>query len=222
MIKKISVITVYILSAVLLTSCSQKLDATVDIEPTDIGNGTTNDNVSETVNPESQKREYSAKEDSGFHIIYDYDSALSLCNDICQEFVRAVRQHNKADFTPYISNENLQAYMQYRVDNYYFGFNEKTVSKLFITEVSFHDDYVLVGGLIGTTDGPDSSSLQGMNYFLIKNADGRLYIADWYWDAMDSPDVELRGEFSEENNLTYWDEPEKYESIMSLISAGGD
>lgn len=39
---------------------------------------------------------------------------------------------------------------------------------------------------------------------------------------MDSPDVELRGEFSEENNLTYWDEPEKYESLMSLISAGGD
>lgn len=58
-----------------------------------------------------------------------------------------------------------------------------------------------------------------MNYFLLKNINGRLYIADWYWDNMDSPDVELRGEFSCEDNLTYWDEPEKYKSILDKISS---
>lgn len=192
--KKILIGIIFTVFAVLLTSCKGSDDLSAD-----------------------EKKEYFAKEDNGFNIIYDYDAAVSICNDACEEFARAVRENDKSDFVPYINNENLQTYMQYRVDNHMFSYNKDTVYKLMITEVSFNDDYVLVSGITGTREEPDASSLQGMNYFLIKNVNGRLYIADWYWDSMDSPDVELRGEFSCEDNLTYWDEPEKYNLILDRI-----
>ncbi len=193
--KKILIGIIFAVFAVLLTSCKASDALSVDV------------------------KEYFAKKDNGFDIIYDYDAVVSICNDACQEFARAVGENNKSDFTPYINNENFQIYMQYRVDNHIFSYNKDTIYKLMITEVSFNDDYVLVGGITGTREEPDASSLQGMNYFLIKNVNGRLYIADWYWDNMDSPDVEYRGEFSCEDNLTYWDEPEKYNSILDKIGS---
>lgn len=65
---------------------------------------------------------------------------------------------SETDFVPYINNENLQTYMQYRVDNHIFSYNKDTVYKLMITEVSFNDDYVLVSGITGTREEPDASS----------------------------------------------------------------
>ena len=197
-----------VLLGVLLVSCKG--------EKYNVDNSSITAGENKTVSLKS--KEYYAKEDKGFNIIYDYDSVVSICNDICEEFVRAVTEHNKADFSPYINNENLKEYMQYRVDNHIYSYDETSIYKLMITEVKFHDEYVLISGITGAVEEPNSSSLQGINYFLIKNVDGRLYIADWYWDHMDSPDITLRGEFSEKNNLTYWDNPEKYGSILKKIS----
>ncbi|MBE5927772.1 MAG: hypothetical protein E7267_00120 [Lachnospiraceae bacterium] len=157
--------------------------------------------------------DYYAKGD-GFNIIYDYDVVTALCNDICEEFARAVKSSDKADFESYVINENLQKYLQYRVDNHIFDYTEDSSHKFMITEVDFNDEYVLVSGITGVSYGEESYSLEGINHFLIKNENGRLYIADWYWDAKDSLDVTMRGEFSVENNLTYWDEPGKYEELL--------
>lgn len=161
-----------------------------------------------------ENKNYAAKENTDLNIIYDYEQAVSLCEDACQEFARAVRDGDKADFTPYISNEKLLQYMQYRVENYIFSYNQDTEYKVMITEVKFCNDYVFVSAIQGITEGTDAFSLQGTNKFLIKNKNGRLIIADWYWDAMDSPDVEFRGEFSEENNLTFWDDATKYKTVL--------
>ncbi len=170
-----------------------------------------------TENVIENEKGYFANDADALNIIYDYEVVYSICNDACQEFARAVREQNKADFTLYMNNDSLQSYMQYRVENHIFSYNENTEYKLMITEVNFDDDYVLVSGITGAVEEPNSYSLQGMNHFLIKNVDGRFYIVEWYWDAMDSPDVELRGEFSVENNLTFWDEPEKYEPILKKV-----
>lgn len=166
---------------------------------------------------EQAEKGYPANEKNSLNIVYDYDTVISLCNDACQEFARAVKDNDEADFALYIDNENLLKYMQYRVKNYPFSYNEAAIFKPMVTEVRFNDDYVLVNVQTGVIENP-GFSMQGINHFLIRNLNGRLYIADWYWDDMDSPDTELRGEFSEEDNLTYWEKPEKYEAVLNIVS----
>ena len=178
-----------------------------------------NDNKINTTDNNSVKQkptEYYAKGD-GFNIIYDYDVVTSLCNDICEEFARSVKENDKADFEPYVINEKLKEYLQYRVDNHIFDYAEDSSHKFMITEVNFNDEYVLVSGITGVSYGEDSYSLEGLNYFLVKKENGRLYIADWYWDAKDSSDVLLRGEFSVEKNLKFWDDPESYSEVMKKL-----
>lgn len=173
-------------------------------------------------NTEIQKKsiikEYLAtKDDGSLDLFDDYDTVLSLCCDACTEFVQAVKQHREADFSQYIDNSRLREYMQYRVDNHVYGYSNSDSHKLLIEEVKFHDDYVFVNGILAKKSAPDSKSLEGNTYFLIRNIDGKLSIVDWYWDSEGSPDITFRDGFSIENNLTYWDDSEKYSKIIEKI-----
>ena len=106
--------------------------------------------------------------------------------------------------------------MQYRIDNHIYDYDNSN-HRFFIKEVDFNDDYSFIKGILSTYSGNSSRSAEGMTYFLIKNTNGKLSIADWYWDEKDSPDITLRGDFSIENNLTYWEEPEKYTEVLEKI-----
>lgn len=198
-----------IIFSVLLVSCSVKTDSTVDSSP-----------GAENTETTKSAREYRANKEHGFNMIYDYDNVLSVCNEALVTYVQAVKDNDEADFTPYIDNDNLLKYLKYRVENHPYSYTKECTIKPMVTEVKFCDDYVLVTVLAGIMEEPDGFSLQGNNYFLVENVDGRLCISEWYWDHMDSPDVELRGEFSEENNLRYWELPEKYEPVLNTISDG--
>lgn len=167
---------------------------------------------------ESVLREYlAAKDDGSLDLFDDYDIVLSLCNDACTEFVQAVKQHREADFSQYIDNFRLREYMQYRVNNHVYGYSYSDSHKLLIEEIKFYDDYVFVNGILAKRSAPDSTSLEGNTYFLVRNIGGKISIVDWYWDSEDSPDVIFRDGFSIENNLTYWDDSEKYSKVLEEI-----
>jgi hypothetical protein len=160
---------------------------------------------------------YTVADPKGLKLFDDYDVVTSLCSDACGEFVRAVKNSDTADFSPYIDNALLQSYMQYRVKNHVYKYSADSKYRYFITEVEFADDYALVEGNLATYSG-NSVCMEGNVYFLVKNANGKAVINEWYWDSMDSPDVEYRGDFSINNNLDYWDNPSKYDAIVKQLS----
>lgn len=160
---------------------------------------------------------YEAKRNDGTLILFDdYDTVISLCNDACNEFIEAIKNKNEADFTPYISNSTLIEYLNYRVNNHIYDYNKESKYRLFITEVDFKDDYALIKGNLATYDS-SSVNMEGTQYFIIKCIDKRCVISEWYWDGLDSPDVNYRGAFSISNNLDYWDNYSKYNSVMDEL-----
>lgn len=168
-------------------------------------------------NSNEVSNEYLASKDDGsLNFFDDYDTSITLCNNAFDEFIRAVKHDDNADFSKFIENSTLREYMQYRIDNHIYGYDCSN-HRFFIMEVDFSDDYALIKGVLSTSSGNHSSSAEGITYFLIKNINGKLSIVDWYWDAKDSPDITFRGEFSIENNLTYWEEPEKYAEVLRKI-----
>ena len=69
----------------------------------------------------------------------------------------------------------MMKYMQYRVENYPYSYNDAAIFKPMVTEVRFNDDHVLVSVQTGVIENP-GFSMQGINHFLIKNLNGRFFI----------------------------------------------
>lgn len=245
--KKFLVGVFCIVFPVMLTACSFMIDKTEPKKETkkeaemnveldnSAGINTTDDqkllqtNVkSNLVSDESQDqvdaRGHYAKNSVGFEDIYDYDEVVTLCYNASLEYVRAVRNQDAADFSPYIQNEKLIRYMQYQTENPPVRYAEDSSYKFMVTGVEFYDAYAYVkadtGAIyrheyIGGVD--EGASRDGTFYFLIKNMGGRLYIADWYWDGWPSPDTEYRGEYSQSDNLDYWEDDAKTEQLFEKI-----
>lgn len=165
---------------------------------------------------ENPKEYLASKNDGSLNFFDDYDSSISLCNDAFDEFIRAIKDDDKADFGLFIDNPLLREYMQYRIDNHIYAYDDSK-HRFYVKELEFYDDYALIKGILSTYSGKDSRSAEGETYFIIKNINGKLSITDWYWDGKDSPDIILRGQFSIENNLNYWDNPEEYTKVLEKI-----
>lgn len=204
---------------VCLTSCSQVNMNSSNSPKTPVAEDVSKNKEQNTETlDETGIKEYSAvKNDGSLDLFGDYDTVLSLCNDACTEFVQAVRQNREADFSRYIDNVHLQEYMQYRVNNHAYSYSYDDSHKLLLEEVKFYDDYAFVNGILAKKSSSDSIALEGNTYFLVKNIDGKASIVDWYWDSEDSPDTLFRGSFSIKNNLTFWDDSEKYSKVLEKI-----
>lgn len=217
---------VSILVMLSLTACSRNIEESNNQlgnytkESSNHLNNDTKELSSSLDSDESSKqvyKEYFASNDDGsLNFFDDYDTAILLCNDAFDTFINAVKHDGNADFSTLIESPILREYMQYRVDNHIYGYDNSN-HRFFIMEVDFNDDYVFIKGVLTTYSGDSSSSAEGITYFLIKNINGKLVIVDWYWDVRDSPDITLRDEFSIENNLDYWEEPEKYTELLEKI-----
>ena len=161
---------------------------------------------------------YSASDIQYLSIFSDYDKVIALCNDAFEEFFRAVKQGDNADFSHCIDSDALDLYMQYRVKNHIFGYSMGTRCKFLTTEVVFHDEYALVIGRFFTYNSSiDSEASEGMATFVVKNYDGRLVITEWYWPSMHSPDEKYRNNFSVEDNLDYWENESKYSDLLAQL-----
>lgn len=167
----------------------------------------------------SSSPDYNASSQEGVSMSDDYDAVTAICVDACKEFVRAVRT-GEADFSPYISNAALNAYMEYRVQNSIFAYTSQTETNYLITEVAFADDYAMVKGILETSS-DEAKAIDGEIDFLLTNEQGRLVISDWYWNYMDLLDFIYRGEFSPEKNLGYWNDPANYTDFMNALQLAG-
>lgn len=163
--------------------------------------------------------DHNAGNREGVSMSDDYDTVTAICVDACKEFVRAVKT-GEADFSPYISNAALNAYMEYRVQNSIFAYTSQTETNYLITEVAFIDDYAVVKGILATSS-DDAKAIDGEIDFLLTNEQGRIVISDWYWNYMDSLDFIYRGEFSPEKNLCYWNDPANYTDFMNALQLAG-
>lgn len=228
--------------SVLLTACSFKTGKTETEKETEIEQDSSaeinntvdqklpqgnvqNNSVSDESQSQTDANGHYANRSTGFEEICDYDAVILLCYNASLEYVRAVKNQDAADFSPYIQNEKLIRYMQYQTENSPIRYEENSSYKFMVTGVEFHDAYAYVRAdtgsichreFIGGVE-EDAFSMEGTIYFLIKNIEGRLYIADWYWDMLDSPDVEYRGEYSQNNNLDYWEGDAKTKQLFENL-----
>ena len=217
------ILTVLFLSCIFLISCSGEADSTAqntDNNLTEQSANNTSDDLTEysADKVSNDLTEYLAGQtDGSMHIVQDYDTVISLCSDAIMEFVRAVADQDNADMNPYIENALLKEYMQYRVEHHNFQYVREDTHRFLIEEIRFQDEYALIKGVLAVYSGVDSYSLDGETSFLVKNLNGRFFIVDWYWDAMDSPDVLWRGVFSADRNLTYWEDDAQCGNIIKKI-----
>lgn len=144
--------------------------------------------------------------------INDYEHAIALCEDAVEEFIDAVRYQQFYDFTPYIEDEMLISWIEYRAANHIYAYDNYTEYDVVAENVTWHDNYAVFHVGVGA----DNYS-EGYSYMVVQNLDGVLRITDWYWDDKDSPDETYRGEFDFQFNPTYW---EKLAVTKSEISTG--
>jgi len=166
--------------------------------------------------------DYSAADDEYVTMLADYDNVTALCQDAFGEFFRAVKQGDDADFSPYMDNEALSSYAQYRAKNYMYSYGTMSEYRFLITGVSFHDEYAIVKGVFFTYD-PSSGSESGEGYatFIVRNHNSRLVITEWYWPVKSSPDLEYRSDFSPEDNPDYWEDEANYAELIASTCGGG-
>lgn len=161
---------------------------------------------------------YKAKNDEGVDLFSDYDTTTTLCADAMSEFFFAKRDEKAADFSKYIKNKNLINYMNYRLSVFPHSYSIGNDCRFFVTQVDFNNNNVYVNGFFASYASSNSISMEGKTHFIVENAGGSLVISEWYWEGKDSPDPQLRGDFSVENNLGFWEDEAKYEIVLKEIS----
>jgi hypothetical protein len=118
-----------------------------------------------------------------------------------------------------MSNANLINYLNYGIQRLpqiintnWFEFED--------VKMEFGSDYVYVETMLADYDfyGEEKYKSGGIKvHFIVKNKNGRFEIADVYLERYPSVDVSLRGDFSVENSLDFWDNPDKYQPVLDKM-----
>jgi hypothetical protein len=150
----------------------------------------------------------------------DAYAMVKLCYDMVREYYRKAYSQYKLptrSFSDYTSNQNLVKYLNY-TNEHTSVFNPNDF-KFINTKLSGYPDYYYIETemLSYSADSTDYIN-QGIVKFIVKNKDGKFEIADVYFDSALNVDDTLRKSFSIENNLDFWDNPDKYEPILQQIS----
>lgn len=141
--------------------------------------------------------------------------AKQLCVDAYQEYYRAVASKVNGEFEPFIASQPLIKYMQYNVEMALIDYGAGDEVDFTIQESDFTDDYIYI--VVNSEVNSVRSSARQISKFLVKDIDAKLQIVEWYVDDPMSSDVNLRGDFSIQNNLDYWDSPDKYKPIIEWL-----
>ena len=158
---------------------------------------------------------------------FNFEVAVGLCTDAAANFVQKVAKKNglpvwyagEMDFSPFVRNERLLKYLDYKVSQYphLLRTEWQWYLDLNLDEIEYlhdGDETILhLKGIPKYKSSPGEGSC-GEIHFLIGLENGEHVIRDWYLEAMDSVDVKLRGRYSAEDFMDYWENPEKYGAIM--------
>lgn len=156
---------------------------------------------------------YPVSEQGGFSM----ESVVRLCADACGTFVQKVKypKIQTTSFSSYVRNDQLASYLEYKakVFPHKFSDGDWRLEIKRVDEVTVGDAKVLHVFANPKYRSESSSGSWGIVHLLIDIEDGRHYIRDWYWEAKDSMDQELRGDYSVQAGYDFWDHPVEYQGL---------
>ena len=154
--------------------------------------------------------------------IQDSETAYEMCVSLLNDYYRAIWNGSDIDLDVYIENENLKQYAQERVKYQYNlkGHHDSKVKDIAIDdawEAEFTDDadggflYLHLPVHIHKFTGGYGEGTE----FLVRNANGKLVIVDWYMGAKDSYDFLVRGENLTIDDPTIWNDSQWVKKLTS-------
>lgn len=157
--------------------------------------------------------EYVAKNE-GELSAQDSETAYEMCVSALTDYYKAVWNGSDIELDTFINNKYLKQYMQKKIQSQYelYGnFNDKVQSiEIGAWEVEYIADvgggylYLHLPVEINKTVGSYGEGTE----FLVRNANGKLVIVDWYTGAKDSYDFMVRGEDLTIENPNIWNDSE--------------
>lgn len=161
--------------------------------------------------------EYVAK-NKGELSVQDSETAYEMCVRALNDYYKAVWNGSDIELDIFIDNDNLKQYTQKKIQSQYAvhvkNKNNHTDKVQHIEigawEVEYTDD--VDGGFLylklPVQINMDVGSYGEVTEFLVRNANGKLVIVDWYTGAKDSYDFTVRGENQTIDNPNIWNDKE--------------
>ncbi|MGE7272426.1 hypothetical protein ACQKK5_13330 [Brevibacillus panacihumi] len=165
-----------------------------------------------------------AAKNEGELSVQDTETAYEMCARALNDYYKAVWNGSVIELDAFIDNDNLKQYTQKKIESQYAVHvkNKQTdkVQNIEIGawEVKYTDD--VDGGFlylkIPVQIHMDVGSYGEVTEFLVRNANGKLVIVDWYTGAKDSYDFTVRGENQTIDNPNIWNDSEWVKSVSFL------
>jgi hypothetical protein len=148
----------------------------------------------------------------------DMDKATEMCESLMRDSYAAKKKSVTVDLTRYIIDFNLLKYSQFKLKEE--AYNQViTRVEVSVAKEEVHDTYLylkLAARVYNDIGGHDGETMD----FLVKNADGRLVVADW--GAMGGPATFSEFDFMHRRqwpvtNPTIWEDPAKVKALFAEV-----
>lgn len=148
----------------------------------------------------------------------DMDKATEMCESLMRDSYAAKKKSVSVDLTRYIVDPNLLKYSEFKLKQE--AYNQIiTHVDVSIAKEEVHDTYLylkLAARVYNDVGGHNGETMD----FLVKNADGRLVVADW--GAMGWPGGKSFFDFTHRRqwpvaNPTIWEDPAKVKALFAEV-----
>lgn len=148
----------------------------------------------------------------------DMDKAMEMCESLMRDSYAAKKKSVSVDLTRYIIEPNLLKYSEWKLKD---EAHNQVITRVDVAVVKadYHDTYLFLK--LASTVHTDVGGYSGEAMdFLVKNAGGRLVVADW--GAMGGPNGKSFFDFLHRRqwpvtNPTIWEDPVKVKSLFAEV-----
>lgn len=223
--KRFTTFSVIGIAAILLCGCNQQdgvssvqLDSAA--ETTTSATSTTEVTTAETTTAQTtttvEKQQYMAAASDSVSAA-DEAAVLALCEDACDLFAQCAVQSAETDFSQLVTVDALNRYLTAGAE--YYGTQLSFVEGLNFAcdSLTYTDGYAIAKGTYR-----NDSAICGNFAFVIENINGRLYLNDMIFEAMDSYDMLYRSGLYEQPQVDFWTDPGNYDVIFDTLGIAMD
>jgi|GEM_PF-952022 len=221
----------FIAIGLVLAGCSQDQTNGNNEKNTPVvsGDSSTNRTINTEITPITEQKglqdtpEYVAKNKEKLSV-QDSETAYEMCARALNDYYKAVWNGSDIELDAFIDNEYLKQYTQKKIESQYaVHVKNKHTDKVQNIEIGaweaeYTDD--VDGGFLylklPVQIHMDVGSYGEVTEFLVRNANGKLVIVDWYTGSKDSYDFTVRGENQTIDNPNIWNDSEWVKSVSFL------
>jgi len=221
----------FIAIGLVLAGCSQDQTNGNNEKNTPVvsGDSSTNRTINTEITPITEQKglqdtpEYVAKNKEKLSV-QDSETAYEMCARALNDYYKAVWNGSDIELDAFIDNEYLKQYTQKKIESQYaVHVKNKHTDKVQNIEIGaweaeYTDD--VDGGFLylklPVQIHMDVGSYGEVTEFLVRNANGKLVIVDWYTGSKDSYDFTVRGENQKIDNPNIWNDSEWVKSFSFL------